>query len=88
MMPDSRNGKIGFWLASGSFVYLHLQYWYAIWTSSSITPWLGILPLLGILIGGIYAIIAILQKERAILVHVPLVLCLWVILIVAGGAIA
>jgi hypothetical protein len=66
--PTTKIGKISFWVGVGAFILLYLQYWYAMLFQTSVSPVLGLLPMLCILAAGVGSVVALTKyRDRAIL---------------------
>jgi len=82
--PKSLLGKISFWIFVTAFALMYLQYWAAMLFKTSVfLP--GLLVMVGILGAGIASVIALVKKDRAILLWITGVVgCLFPLAFLVG----
>ncbi len=83
--PNSRIGKISFWVGVAAFVLMYAQYWFAMATSLSIPVPLGIVVIVCICAAGIGSVVALTKyRDRAILLFLSALIGLFGFVFVLG----
>ena len=84
-LPKTKIGKVSFWIVIASFIGLYMQYWIAMAFRLSILPFIGLLPMVMLVVCGITSFIAILKyRDYAISLFLSALLGLFGVLFVIG----
>lgn len=84
-MPRTSGGKKVLWVILICFILIYLQYWAAMIFNASIPPIVGLLPMIILLITGIFSLRTIIKyKDYSIFLFLSILIWLWSILFIIG----
>ena len=83
-MPETKLGKISFWLVIVGIALLYIPYWIAMAFQISVPIPIGFASIILLVIFGITSIISIIKKDRAVVLFISALFGLFGILMVVG----